>query len=217
MRSVLRFRFTRAASPPTFVWVLALFLLVGVTGQLPAQVVAGQEPGTEEHAAEAEHEESPFALVFRIGNFLILAGGLYYLLKSPIRDYLAARGQQIRAELQQAADMRAEAGRRLADIDLKLKALPADIETLKARGKVDIAAEQARIKQTAEAERQRLVEQTRREIDRHLQIARRDLSAHAADLAVSVARGRLSREITADDQLRLVDRYAAQVGGGTRE
>jgi F0F1-type ATP synthase membrane subunit b/b' len=44
-----------------------------------------------------------------------------------------------------------------------------------------------------------------------LRIARRALVEHAAQLAVDVAHARIVRTITPDDQLRLVDRYAAQL------
>ena len=44
-----------------------------------------------------------------------------------------------------------------------------------------------------------------------LRVARRELTAHAAQLAVNVAEERIKRSITPDDQLRLVDRYTAQL------
>jgi F0F1-type ATP synthase membrane subunit b/b' len=82
---------------------------------------------------------------------------------------------------------------------------------LKQRGAEDIVAERKRIEEAAEAERQRLLEQTRREIDMRLRVARRDLLELTADRAVSVARERIAKSITAEDQARLVDRYAAQM------
>jgi F0F1-type ATP synthase membrane subunit b/b' len=56
-----------------------------------------------------------------------------------------------------------------------------------------------------------LLEQMRREIDMRMRVARRDLTEHAARLAVNVAEERIKRVITPDDQLRLIDRYAAQL------
>jgi F0F1-type ATP synthase membrane subunit b/b' len=44
-----------------------------------------------------------------------------------------------------------------------------------------------------------------------LRIAKRELVEHAAQLAVRAARARIETTITPDDQLRLVDRYAAQL------
>jgi F0F1-type ATP synthase membrane subunit b/b' len=107
--------------------------------------------------------------------------------------------------------MRIAAETQLADIARRLDALPAEIEALEKQGGEDVRAEQARITQVAAAERDRLLEQTRREIDMRLRIARRELTAHAAELAVGVARQRISRAITPEDQGRLVDRYTAQL------
>jgi F-type H+-transporting ATPase subunit b len=169
------------------------------------------QPG--EHGAAEAHGESLVSFLSRIANFLILAGGLYYLLRAPVRRYLDARSEQIRGDLETAAATRARATRSLEELESQLAKLPAELEALKTRGKDEIAAEQVRIAQTAEAERARLLDQTRREIDRQLQIARRELTEHAADLAVGVARTRLAREMTAADQLRLVDRYVGELGG----
>jgi F-type H+-transporting ATPase subunit b len=184
-------------------------------GQAAPDAAAGEHATAQgEHGeAGAEHGESLFSFLSRIANFLILAGGLYYLLRTPLSRYLDARGQQIRSDLEQAAVTRATASRRLADIEAQVQKLPGEIEALKARGKEEVAAEQARMARSAEAERSRLVEQVRREIDRQLQIARQDLTEHAADLAVGVARARLAQELTPEEQLRLVDRYVTQVGG----
>jgi F0F1-type ATP synthase membrane subunit b/b' len=198
---------------------LLVLVLPAAAVQPPHEAPAtGAAHGDQHDAASGEahgeaHGESLGAFLSRIGNFLLLAGGLYYLLRSPVKRYLDSRGQQIRSDLHSAAELRTQAMARMADIDARLKALPGELEALKARGKEEVAAEQVRIKQAAEAERQRLVEQTRREIDRQLQIARRDLTEFTADLAVGVARTRLSQGLSPADQQRLVDRYVAGVGG----
>jgi len=82
---------------------------------------------------------------------------------------------------------------------------------LKQRGAEDIVAERQRIEEAADAERQRLLEHTRREIEMRLRIARRELLELTADLAVGAARESIAKSITAEDQARLVDRYAAQL------
>jgi F-type H+-transporting ATPase subunit b len=163
------------------------------------------------HGGEEHHGESPLAFASRIANFLILAGGLWYLLRKPFANHLANRSQQVRADLVSAKETSATAAAQLAEIDKKLQALPGEIETLKARGKQEIAAEEARIKQTAEAERHRLIEQTRREVDLQVRLAKRELTEHAADLAVSFATQQIKQTITPDDQVRLVDRYVTDM------
>jgi F-type H+-transporting ATPase subunit b len=144
-------------------------------------------------------------------NFAILVGALAYFLRGPIAAHLASRSEQIRQDLVTAAEMRAAATAQLAEIDQKLRALPGELEALKRQGAEDVKAEQVRIAETAAVERARLLDQTRREIDMRIRVARRELTEHAATLAVGVAEQRIRRAITADDQIRIVDRYASQL------
>ena len=165
----------------------------------------------EGHTAEEQHGESPWAFAGKLFNFVVLTGVLVYFLRDPIRVYLADRSTQIRTDLVTAATMKEDAARQIVEIDAKLKQLPGELDTLRARGQEEIAGEQARIEQAAAAERERLLEQTRREIDLQLRAVRRDLVTHAADLAVQVARERIRTRLTTDDQRRLLDRYLEQV------
>ncbi len=136
---------------------------------------------------------------------------MYYLLNSPLRGYLADRGKQIRSDLVNAADMKQAAATQIEEIDRKMKALPGELDALRAQGTQEIAAEQARIHAAAIAERDRLLEQARRDIDLQVKVAERELVAHAADLTVGVAADRIKNNITDEDQKRLVDRYVGQL------
>jgi F-type H+-transporting ATPase subunit b len=152
-------------------------------------------------------------VVARIVNFGILAGTLFYLLRSPLRNYLAERTTQIRKDLVNAAEMKRAAAAQIEDIDRKMKALPGELEALRVQGAQEIAAEEARILAAAAAERDRLLVQARREIDLQAKVAERELVAQAADLAVGVASERIRATITDDDQKRLLDRYVNQLKG----
>ena len=162
-------------------------------------------------AAAAGGEESVWATVARLFNFAILAGTLVYFLKSPLMGYLASRGTQIRQDLVTAADTRRTASAQLAAIEQKLAALPAELEALKQQGAEDVRAERVRMAERAAAERERLIDQTRREIDMRLRVARRELTELGAQLAMQIAEQRIRQTITPQDQLRLIDRYAAQM------
>jgi F-type H+-transporting ATPase subunit b len=161
--------------------------------------------------AEAEHEESPWAMVARLFNFVILAGGLFYLLRSPLAGFLEQRGVAVRSDLKRAADLKREAGAQIEEIDAKMKALPGEIDVLKRRGADEIRAEEARIRAQAEAERNRLLDQAKREIATQLRVAERELKKRAGELAVDVATDRVKRTITERDHARLLDRYVSQV------
>lgn len=213
---------TRRAISPTLALLLLLVVAAGVRTadaqhapappQHDAAVPAGAQPPA--RAADGESHGSEHVVrdtIARLLNFGILVGVLVYFLKAPIAAFLSGRSAQIRQDLVTAADMRATATAQLEEIHRKLAELPAELSALKVRGEEDVRAEQERITRAVASERERLIDQTRREIDMRLRMARRELTEYAAELAVSVAEERISRTITPDDQLRLVDRYTTQL------
>ena len=191
--------------------VLAIVSLAGRPAR--AQEPAHEQPSAAAHeSAGAEaHEESIWPFVGKIFNFVVLVGGLVYLVRKPFAEYLTRRGGELRGELSAAEALKAEATAKIAAIDARMKSLPAEIEALGARGRADIAAEEQRIRELAAAEKQRLLDQAAREIDLRVRTARRELVEHAADLTIDVARTKIQNEITDADRSRLVDRYLSQV------
>lgn len=213
--------------PGFYVLVLVLIVLAAPHGAAAQQAQpasggearAAEPQATPETAAaaetdkETEHEEGLVPVVARLVNFAILIGTLIYLLRAPVATYLNDRGRQIRSDLVNAAEMKQTAASQLEEIDRRMKALPGELEALRAQGAQEISAEEARIRAAAAAERDRLLEQARRDINHHVQIAERELVSHAADLAVGVAGERIKKTITDDDQKRLADRYVEQLKG----
>lgn len=213
--------FTRRASLPALavcVLIAALFLSPAAVaaqegGHAAAPTAGGAQAGGHGNAEAAAHgSEHPIRdLVAKLLNFGILVGILVYFLKTPIAGYLSGRSAQIRQDLIAAADMRRTATAQLEEIQKRLSKLPEELAALKSRGEEDVRNEKIRIADSARVERERLLEQTRREIAMRLRMARRELTEYAAELAVDVAHDRIQRTITPDDQLRLVDRYTAQL------
>lgn len=157
------------------------------------------------------HGESLWVTLARVANFAILAGVIYWFAREPVATHLATRRAQIRKDLVDAAAMRTTATARLADIEAKLAALPAELDQLRSRGAEELDAERARIRAAAEVERDRLVDQARREITSQTRNALSELRAHAATLAVDVAESRLKATLTPLEQSALVDSYAARM------
>jgi F-type H+-transporting ATPase subunit b len=203
--------------------ITALFaaLLLSCT---PAFASSGQEqpptavpaPGVEVHETESEHHDDSIGGMIKkmgwpVANFIIFLGVIYYYGNQPLKEYLATRSATIRKDLVEAAELKATATAQLATIEQKLQALPGELDKLRTRGAEDIKAEEQRIAAAAAADRQRLVEQTRREIELQVRLAKKEILEHAADLSVQLATERIKKEVTPEDQSRLVDRYLDQV------
>jgi F-type H+-transporting ATPase subunit b len=176
----------------------------------PAAAATQEGQPAEGHGEEGAHGGLS-GLLWPIANFIVLAGILYHYGKQPASEYFGGRKAQVRKDLVEAAELKAAATTQLAELEKKLQALPAEIAALRSRGAAEVAAEEQRIAAAAAAERARLLEQTRREIELQVRVAKRDLVEHAADLAVQIAGQRIERDITPEDQDRLVRRYLDQV------
>ena len=171
--------------------------------------------GDNAEAAGEHHDESIGGMIKGMGwpvaNFIIFIGVIYYFANKPLKEYLASRSATIRKDLVEAAELKATATAQLATIEQKLQALPGELNTLRTRGAEDIKAEEARIAAAAVADRERLLEQTRREIELQVRLAKKEILEHAADLSVQLATERIKKDVTPEDQSRLVDRYLDQV------
>ena len=205
--AVLPLRYLRRFS----VLVLALLLVAGQATTALASAPAPQEShGAVEAGAEAGHGGwGP--TIYKLINFVLLVALLVYFLRAPVGTYFKTRSDTVRRELVEAAALRTEAERQLSDVRSQLAALPAELEDLRRRGEEELVIEKARIKAATEKAREQLLERTRRDIDFQFRQARRELVAHTADLAVKLARTRIERAITPEDQKRLIDRYTAEV------
>ena len=204
-------RLTRTRACVLAALVIVSSTIISAAAPMMVTTVLAAPQHEAEAAPEAAHEQTLLQTAAKIANFAILVGLLVYFLRTPVSVYLVSRATAIRRDLVTAAEMRASAAAQLAEIERKLQSLPAELAALKAQGAQDVAAEQTRIAQTAAAERERLIQQTRREIETRLRVARRELTEHAAQLAVRIAEDRIKRTITPEDQMRLVDRYTAQL------
>jgi F-type H+-transporting ATPase subunit b len=113
---------------------------------------------------------------YYILDFVLLVALLGYLLAKPARKWLAERHERVKAELEAAARLRAEAERRLAEVDALLSGLKAEIEEVREQFRQDGEREAARIAHdaTLAAERHdaglsRQLEQEQAKVREHLE------------------------------------------------
>jgi len=195
----------------SFAVVLPTIQWAGSIGVLAA---ASQLTQTDSVHAEEEHDTPLLETIARLTNFAVLVGILLVLLRGPLGIYLSDRSDQVREGLAQARATSAEAAQQLEAIKERLLTLPDELEALLARGQEEVAAEDKRLRESTEAARQRLIEESRRELALQLRVAKQHLTQHAAALATRVAAQRIQDNLSAADQLRLVDRYVDQVRPG---
>ena len=163
----------------------------------------------QEHAegAAAEHQESPWLVVARWANFIVLFGGLGYLLRKPMAEFFETRRKEIGSGLQRAQEAQATAQARMNDIEQRLARLSTEIAALRAEAEKESLVEREKIITDAKREVDRVIEQSRQEIDRVARSLEREIKETIADAVIDRAGKTLRTEMTQDDQKRVIVRF----------
>lgn len=183
--------------------IMALLLLgVWICGSVSA--ARAQEQGA---AAQAHAEESSGRVIARWANFIVLFGGLAFLLRKPMSEFFTTRRTEIAGGLQRAQDAQTVAQARMDQIEKRLANLATEIESLKASAQQESLAEREKILADAKHEVERVVEHSRQEIERVSRSVEREIKQHIADQVIARAGNALRTEMTQDDQKRIIVRF----------
>lgn len=163
---------------------------------------ARQTPETKQ-----EGEQHDPWIAWKWANFLILAGGLGYLISKHAPAFFAQRTREIEESLLEAAKAKQDAEARAASIEKRLADLDHEIEGLRRAAHAETATEGERLGRETERHLRRIQHQARQEISLMISAARDDLRKYAALLALDLAEQRVHSRITKDVQEELVDGF----------
>lgn len=183
-------------------------------GTVPAE-------GGGDHAADAAHGME-HAEVIDVSNwlpavtalvvFLFALGILYVKVWPLIIKGLDEREKKIRDTLAEADAAKEEAQAALAEYQENLAEARKEAGEMIAKAKADAKAAGEELKRKNEAELSDMKQRATREIESAKQTALTELHAEASALAAAIAGKILEREISADDQQRLVDETLSEMG-----
>jgi len=167
--------------------------------------------GAEEsgHGAEGSSNE----LLWKWANFALLAGGLGYLAYKKAGAFFRSRTEAIRQGIEEADRLRREAEARAAEVGERLRNLEAEIVALRRDARGELAAESERIRQETEASVRKMREQAEQEIASAAKAARHQVRAHAAELAVGLAAGKIRARLTLPVDESLVSSFLEDIEG----
>lgn len=195
---------------PCFRWsgsaawqVARLAILVLVLGCGPAVAAGGGNDGA-----------SPGWLMtdtYRVMNFVVLAGVLFWLLRKPVSRSLNGRIEGIREELAALEEKKKAAEIKLAEYDARMAELGKEEEALLAEYVRQGEDARIRILKEAEAAAEKLKEQADKNIDHEFFRAKAMLKAEVVEKALARAEAVIRQKINSDDQEKLVDEYLEKV------
>ena len=148
---------------------------------------------------------------YKVINFVVLAIGLFFLLRKPVAQALDDRIKGIKEQLEELEAKKKEAEDALADYNKKFQLLDQEAERLMAEYIKQGEAAKAKILTEAASAAEKLEEQARRNIENEFDRAKVALKEEVLEHALAKAEEMITSKISSDDQERLVDDYLEKV------
>ena len=158
-------------------------------------------------ASEEEHHASgSLDFIGKVVNFIVLFGGLAFLLYKPAKKFLGERGLAIDRSLREARDSRVEAEKKLKGSQARLSELSHEVTRMKEDAAAAGRREEDRIIKEAQEEAEKMRLSLQLEIEMLAKSGIKELKAHVLSLATAQVVERIQRKLTARDQEELIDK-----------
>ncbi len=148
---------------------------------------------------------------WRVLNFAIIAGILYWLLADKIKSFFGGRREEIRTALEEARRAKEEAQRKFEEYSAKLDKATEEIDGVYAMIKSQGEAEKQKILEDAKKAAEKMKEDTQARMEQEIQKASRQLRLETIQLSVQVAEDILKRNIKPEDHESMVKDYLDKV------
>ena len=150
-------------------------------------------------------------------NFLIFAGGLFYLLKEPIRDFLGDRRGNLKKEVEEVSKQRTKIEGRFQEYRKKLAEAESEINQLKKEVRQEGELEKTNLIQKAKTFAAKIREDANKVTNQELNRAKLILQKKTLLLAVGLAKEWVEKSISSEDQERLFAIAVEQLERGDHE
>jgi F-type H+-transporting ATPase subunit b len=150
--------------------------------------------------------------LYRCFNFALLVGLLGYFVTKPVRKGLKGRKEEIENTLAEAEAAKEAAEAKYREYSEKLAKATGEIEDITASIRREGELEREKILAAAKEMAVQIEQEADSKASGVINKARIELREEAARLAVGLAEDMLKKQVTADDQKRLVDEYMQKMG-----
>lgn len=161
--------------------------------------------------AEAQHGLNWKDFLFRVVNFVLVFGVIAKLAGKKMVGFFRGRGEAIENQLADLDARKADAAKRLSEIETSISDLSAEKARIEAEYRSQGEALRDSIIAAAEAKAVQIKEQAASAAAAEARVATQELRAQLADAVIAAAKASLEKKLTAKDQDKLVDEYLTKV------
>lgn len=166
--------------------------------------------------AEPDPAESTAGLIFRWLNFLIVFGGIAYLIAKHGGAFFRGNAKEIAASIVEATAVKEEADRELRAVETKIARLDQDVATIREEARRNWEAEAERLYTSGLAEIEKINQAARGELAASERAAQQQVREIAASLAVERAAALVSSKMNAEIRARMFQSFVSQLGRGAK-
>jgi F-type H+-transporting ATPase subunit b len=158
-------------------------------------------------------QPDPGLFIWTIVTFLLLLWGLKKIAWTPLLEALETRQNAIRKSLDDAQQAKVELERLNAESARIIQQARVDAEAIISQGRVDGERLREEIRSKARSEADNIVKNAERQIQLETSRALEQIRREAVDLSVMIASKIIQRNLTREDNERLIDDTIKQVEG----
>lgn len=156
-------------------------------------------------------QPDPGLFIWTIVTFLVLLALLTKFAWRPLLEALERRREQVRKSLHDAHRAREELQRLQRESEETIRKTRLEAQAILVRGREDGERLREEITRSARAEADTLIRNAQREIQLETDSALRQIRDQAADLSVTIASKLIERNLTSEDNQRLIDEAVRQL------
>jgi F-type H+-transporting ATPase subunit b len=169
-------------------------------------------PALAAEAAEEDPAASTAGLIFRWLNFILVFGGIGYLIAKHGGAFFRANAKAIAASITEAQAAKAEADRELREVETKIARLDQKIAELREAARRDSVAEAERLRASGRAEIEKISQAARGELSASERAAQQELRVIAASMAVERAGALVSSRMNREIRARIFHLFLGELG-----
>lgn len=156
--------------------------------------------------------EKLWDLFWRILNFAVLVFILVKFGAKPIAEGLSGRQKKIKDDIEDLETRRDDAEKSYREFEAKLAGMEKEIGTIVDKAVAQAEIEKAKIIEKAEQAADDIKRQAEMAVQNEIMEARRTLKNDVADQAAAMAEELIIKNLTSDDQVKIIEDYLDKVG-----
>jgi F-type H+-transporting ATPase subunit b len=150
-------------------------------------------------------------LIFPTINLTILIVVMVVYLREPLRGFVRARHEELRDELRRVRELLVSAKSKYEEFSAKLKAMEAEIQSLRDQTNQDVSATKSRVLAEAQALSATIVSDSRRSAQGLYGRLKSELFSEVGHKIIDRTEQMIRERLTGDDRARIRNEFSTQV------